>query len=370
MKRFAVIVSVVVLLSSCGRIKEWKAKDIMAISVGTHKGIMYNIREVEKIRNEKDYGYAIEDFINLPKTFYRGETLWVADEYDGNVVKGFHIEGESTFLKVNTEGRIRDVSVDSKGRIFVSVFDITGEGTKSKVLCFDEKGNLMYSIGREGVDSEPINGFIYSISHDSYDNLYVVVKKDDKWEVMRFSPYGELNTEFSTEFFSFHEKLKNGKTLMGRVDFIMPMKKEDSVALMVSYYLTNTAKIVHQRVRTTVEKVPEMIFQKKKIHFFDVIGNQLENTYLKIANDETLMGITSDDKFIITKFSSGDEGGGVIVKVVDKKGKVLDKGFVKLEHPEKWRGWNTSWEGKLYGLFVWQKKVHLVFWESPVEKES
>jgi hypothetical protein len=181
---------------------------------------------------------------------------------------------------------IEAIAVDSSGNIYIQNSfapsqkynnQISGKETGfslSYILVFDQKGNLIYTLGRTGSPDIPFTS-IESLAIDKNDRLFVITRSYDTWGVYRFSNRRrDFNINFTDS--DFKESDGNG-FLNGKIEKILPDQSGDDLMISAGYYKSTD-------------------FKYRKIFKNSILKNKNTDTSFTISDPKNELFAIVDDK--------------------------------------------------------------------------
>lgn len=182
---------------------------------------------------------------------------------------------------------IEAMVIDSTGNIYVqNSFSATQRQntqiqgkdigiSPSYILVFDEKGTLLYTLGKTGTPDIPFSS-IDSLKIDKKDRLLVITKSYDMWSVFRFT---NKRRDFTANFSEADFKSGSDSSNIIKIEKIIAFQSGDEILISVAYY-NNT------------------IFSHRKIFTYSVKKEKIANTALTINDPKNEVFTIVDDNYI------------------------------------------------------------------------
>ncbi|MFH0974603.1 MAG: hypothetical protein V1874_02340 [Spirochaetota bacterium] len=144
----------------------------------------------------------------------------------------------------------------------------------SYIPVFDQKGTLLYTLGKTGSPDMPFNA-IESLTIDKADRLFVITKSLDTWSVYRFlNKRRDFNINFSESDFKDHE---GKEAYSGKIEKVVAHQSGDEILISVAYY--HAADFKYRKIFT-------YSIQKEKILAASIIIPDPKNELFNISNDK------------------------------------------------------------------------------------
>ncbi len=249
-----------------------------------------------------------------------------------------------------TFGLIGKSVADKSGNIYIqnSILPDEASGIKansklpSYVLCFDQNGEILYTLGQDGSPDLPFYN-IYSLYTDNNDHLFVTVKNIDSWSVMRFSgKQKDFSVTFSKNDFIEKAVSKEQETLSGRVENILPFNSGDRLILSVAYY-------------------DSIRFKYRKIYEYFIADAKMGRTVLDLPDPKNELFAIMDDSYLVLWDVDKED---VRFSIWSMQENVVNNLRIKLSSPRPYYEEVLVDEtGRLYSLAVKRQNIEIKGWK-------
>jgi hypothetical protein len=316
MKKY-IILLIFIFLFNCGKWKTTKLKSdlLCTISPGESTGSVI-------------LKYDEDDILNISfRIWVYNNHIYIAD----NILKRMQILNKKcepvTFIGDTKPGlnektgvkyskfqfsNINTLAVDSNGNIYIqNSFSSSGKNIAepqgllpSYILVFDDKGTLLYTLGKSGSPDIPFNS-IESMEIDNNDRLYITTRTYDMWSVYRFeNKRRDQNINFSENDF----KENDGDDIyIGKIEKIIPFKSSDNLLIAVAYY--SGADFKHR-------KIYNYSLRKEKIIHSAFVISDPKNELFALVDDKYIYLWDIDDqnlRYMICNLN-GDVSNNISIK--------------------------------------------------------
>jgi hypothetical protein len=155
-------------------------------------------------------------------------------------------------------GYIGKFVADKNGLIYIQNTLLSKESRKdprapSNILVFNNKGKILYSLGKGGAADVPFYS-LFQMYTDDKSRLFVVSKSYDNWSVDRYDgKIRDFTVNFSKDDFKVE---RDGESYSGLVEEIIPFNSGTTLLLSVAYY---------DSTRFKFRKIYEYHVQQKKL---------------------------------------------------------------------------------------------------------
>ena len=129
------------------------------------------------------------------------------------------------------------------------------------ILKFDNEGNLLYKLGRNGVGNVPF-GFISTLMTDNRDNLLVTESDESGYALSKFDKNGQLIKRVVIASNS-APKQKSEEDFIVDVVSVQPSRFDDEIYLTCQYIRENVESRLISRFETVYEKIYRYSFQNE-----------------------------------------------------------------------------------------------------------
>jgi hypothetical protein len=249
MKKYVIFLLVIILIG-CGKWKTNKMKSgrLCEINAGDSLGNVMLKYDNDGILN---ISFKIE--VKKNRIYIADNVLKRVQVLDNNCEPVLYIGENKQGITENSSVKyskfqfsiIDAIAVDSNGNIYIqnnfspsqkNNNQISGKEigfALSYILVFDQKGNLIYTLGRTGSPDIPFTS-IESLSIDKKDRLFIMTKSYDMWSVYRFT---NRRRDFNINFIESDFKEVDGKdSLIGKIEKIIANQNGDKLLISVGYY--------------------------------------------------------------------------------------------------------------------------------------
>ncbi|MBN2402354.1 MAG: hypothetical protein JXN64_08125 [Spirochaetes bacterium] len=193
---------------------------------------------------------------------------------------------------------IEAIAVDSSGNIYIqNSFSPSQKYNQqnhmretgislSYILVFDNKGSLLYTLGRTGSPDIPFTS-IESLTVDQNDRLFVITRSYDMWTVYRFT---NKRRDLSINFVESDLKEQDGKdSTIGKIEKILIYESGDELLISAGYY--NAVNFKYRKIYTYSIK------NEKDLETAFIIDDH-KNELFNLVDDKHLFLWDIDEQFI------------------------------------------------------------------------
>lgn len=297
---FIYLLLILVVFTSCGRWKvtRLKSDELCTVNTGSlANNIMLHFDESQildvsfNVFINKNNVYLSDNILKkLLVLDKKGELVLSID----SVKKIKSKDDKSSYFNFNVIG---NVTVDSENNIYVeniisstrnqSQDDQNINFTPSYILKFDERGNLLYTLGQTGSADIPFNA-VESLYIDKDDRLFVTSRSFDTWSIFCFSKKKkELYVTFSKN--DFKENAESAE-FTGIIENIKILANGQNLILSVAFYKDLDFKyrklfeysLLNKKVIRTLLTIPEprnelyTVVDDQSIYLWDVDSDKIK----------------------------------------------------------------------------------------------
>ncbi|WP_455382308.1 LIC_12708 family protein [Salinispira pacifica] len=237
------------------------------------------------------------------------------------------------------------------------------------VLRFDDKGHLVDFLGQEGVGGTPFP-YIEKIYVTRSDDIVVVARTLDSWNVYWFSPKGTLRYNVTISLDQL--PVPRNEQVIPTLETVVPDQDQKRVYLKLNYYhqsldVTTGARVGMQHVFSRVYwinletgryakdyvQVPE---NTQRVGGGNIFGRQ------NVTYQYQLMGSAPGQHLI---FLSQEDNNREQLLIMNTSGRVVRRRYITVEDSDLvYKTFALSPEGILCALLVWDNKAKVVWWRT------
>ncbi|HVO39424.1 MAG TPA: hypothetical protein VMV03_10405 [Spirochaetia bacterium] len=236
------------------------------------------------------------------------------------------------------------------------------------VLRFDRKGRPRGYLGQEGIGGTPFP-YIMSLTVTARDQLVVVTRLPESWEVFWYSQDGKLL--YQVEIDSAHLPVAAAKGVTPSLVKIIPDQRSPLLYLVI--YSSHDFSEDPGRGAAPADEVISRVYKLNLVtrqydSFVELPQNPARKETVGLKTTEVpappsdLIGVSSGGYYYLLGFADSNLYN---LQILDPAGRARERRYVVIEDSElSFRDVHLSPTGLIYGLLVDQSKAHVTWWRS------